>query len=141
MTVRRWTYASRACDVKVSRNSAALTAAGAPSLHEEDRHARSLPTSSIPEHQPAHERAWANCHELAAIDCPGAFLYGSRMRHAHLVLLAVVLCTACGFFTRRKPMVPSDTLWSDANQAMQDEAWELAVQKYKALLEQYPFDP
>src|SRR5262245_56946217 len=76
-----------------------------------------------------------------AIDCPGAFLYGSRMRHARLVLLVVVLCAACGFFTRKKQLLPSDTLWSDANQAMQDEAWDLAVQKYKALLEGYPFDP
>jgi len=63
------------------------------------------------------------------------------MRHARLAVLAVALCTACSLFTNKKHMVPSETLWTEANQAMQDEAWEIAVQKYKMLLEQYPFDP
>src|SRR5262249_37454956 len=41
----------------------------------------------------------------------------------------------------KRPPVPSDKLWADANQAMQDEAWDVAIQDYKRLLEQYPFDP
>ena len=60
------------------------------------------------------------------------------MRHVCLALLAVALCVAC---TNKRQMQPADKYWSEASQAMQDEAWELAVQNYKALLEQYPFDP
>jgi outer membrane protein assembly factor BamD len=60
------------------------------------------------------------------------------MRHARLAMLAIVLCAACA---NKRPVVPSDKLWSEANRAMQDEAWEYAIQNYKALLEQYPFDP
>jgi outer membrane protein assembly factor BamD len=59
------------------------------------------------------------------------------MRRARLAMVAIALCAACA----KKPVVPSDKLWAEANQAMQDEAWEYAVQNYKALLEQYPFDP
>ncbi len=59
------------------------------------------------------------------------------MRRAPVVLLAVVLGAAC---SNKKPSVPSDKLWSEADRAMQDEAYEYAIQNYKALLEQYPFD-
>ena len=61
------------------------------------------------------------------------------MRRARGALLVVLLCVACG--ARKRPSVPSDKLWADGGQAMQDEAWDLAVQDYKQLLEQYPFDP
>ena len=54
---------------------------------------------------------------------------------ALLALLAVAGCSG------KKPVVPSDRLWSDANEAFNDEAYELAVERYKALLDQYPFDP
>jgi len=67
------------------------------------------------------------------------------MRHLRLAVLGLALCTACGWWggwwNTRKPTVPSDKLWNDADQAMRDEAWEIAIQDYKKLLEQYPFDP
>jgi outer membrane protein assembly factor BamD len=61
------------------------------------------------------------------------------MRRARGALLVALLCAACG--AHKRPSVPSDKLWADGGQAMQDEAWDLAVQDYKQLLEQYPFDP
>jgi outer membrane protein assembly factor BamD len=61
------------------------------------------------------------------------------MRRARGALLVALLCAACG--SHKRPSVPSDKLWADGGQAMQDEAWDLAVQDYKQLLEQYPFDP
>jgi outer membrane protein assembly factor BamD len=67
------------------------------------------------------------------------------MRHVPLAVLVLVLCAGCSLLGwmgwNKKPVVPSDKLWTEANQAMADEAWDLAVQNYKALLEQYPFDP
>jgi outer membrane protein assembly factor BamD len=63
------------------------------------------------------------------------------MRHLRLAMLGLAVCTACGWWNTRKPAVPSDKLWTEADQAMRDEAWEIAVQDYKKLLEQYPFDP
>jgi outer membrane protein assembly factor BamD len=63
------------------------------------------------------------------------------MRHLRLAVLGLAVCTACGWWNTRKPAVPSDKLWTEADQAMRDEAWEIAVQDYKKLLEQYPFDP
>jgi outer membrane protein assembly factor BamD len=52
-----------------------------------------------------------------------------------LLLLAFVACSS------KKPLVPPDQLWSEANRAFGDEAYELAVDRYKALLDQHPFDP
>ena len=65
------------------------------------------------------------------------------MRHARLAVLLLALCTACSYlnYWNKKPVVPSDKLWSEADRAMQDEAYDIAIQNYKALLEQYPFDP
>jgi outer membrane protein assembly factor BamD len=60
------------------------------------------------------------------------------MRLARLAALVLVVCAACG---GKKAPAPSDKLWSQADQAMQDEAWDIAIQNYKALLGQYPFDP
>jgi len=60
------------------------------------------------------------------------------MRRACLALCAVVLCAACA---GKKPLVPADQLWTQGNEAMQDEAYELAVERYKKLLDTYPFDP
>jgi outer membrane protein assembly factor BamD len=71
-------------------------------------------------------------------------LYGERMRHARFAVLLLTLCTACSLLNWRwnkKPVQPSDKLWSEADQAMKDEAYDIAIQNYKALLEQYPFDP
>ena len=59
-----------------------------------------------------------------------------------LPLLAVtLLAVTLGGCAGKKPVVPADQLWEEANAAYDDEAYDLAVQKYKALLDQYPFDP
>ena len=60
------------------------------------------------------------------------------MRVARITVLAVAVCAACA---GKKAPVPSERLWSEADQAVHDEAWDLAIQNYKALLGQYPFDP
>lgn len=52
--------------------------------------------------------------------------------------LALMVLSGCG---ARRPQIPAETLWAEGNAAMQDEAWDLAIQHYKALLDQYPFDP
>jgi outer membrane protein assembly factor BamD len=54
-----------------------------------------------------------------------------------VIVLAVTLLAACA---AKKPVVPAGTLWEEGNEAMKDNAYELAVEKYKALLDQYPFD-
>lgn len=53
------------------------------------------------------------------------------------VALALVLAAACA---GKRPVVPADTLWADANQAFDDEAWDVAIDRYKVLLDQHPFD-
>jgi len=53
------------------------------------------------------------------------------------VLVAVVLTGGCA---GKKRLVPSDKLWSEGNSAFHDEAWEVAIERYKALLDQHPFD-
>lgn len=60
------------------------------------------------------------------------------MRHRTVLLLAIaVLAAACA---GKRPVVPADQLWTDANRAYEDEAWQLAIERYKALLDQHPFD-
>ena len=54
------------------------------------------------------------------------------------VLLVALVAAGCG---PKKKQVPADQLWTEANQAFDEEAWEYAVERYKLLLEQYPFDP
>src|SRR5262245_352282 len=54
-----------------------------------------------------------------------------------LVLATVLLVVGC---SAKKPVVPPDTLWSDGNAAYNDEAYERAIARYKALLDQHPFD-
>ena len=54
------------------------------------------------------------------------------------VLVLGLLALSCA---GKKRPVPSEKLWSEANQAFEDEAYELAVDRYKALLDQHPFDP
>lgn len=58
-----------------------------------------------------------------------------RVALAALALLFVV--TGCA---GKKATVPPNTLWDEGNSAMDDGAYELAVEKYKKLLDQYPFD-
>ena len=62
-----------------------------------------------------------------------------RRRWVAALLVAVLLVAGCS--AKKKPQVPSEDLWSEANEAFNDEAWEYAVERYKLLLEQYPFDP
>jgi len=55
--------------------------------------------------------------------------------------VAIALLAALAGCAGKKPPVPADQLWSEANESFEDEAYDYAIQKYKALLDQYPFDP
>jgi outer membrane protein assembly factor BamD len=57
------------------------------------------------------------------------------------MLLLTALVAAVAGCAGKKPVVPADQLWEEGNASFQDEAYDYAVQKYKALLDQYPFDP
>ena len=52
-----------------------------------------------------------------------------------LVVLAAVGCAG------KKSIIPPEKLWSEGDRAFQDEAYEIAVERYKTLLDQHPFDP
>jgi outer membrane protein assembly factor BamD len=52
-------------------------------------------------------------------------------------LLLVVAVLGCG---GKKKVIPPEKLWSEANEAYKDEAYELAADRYKQLLDQHPFD-
>jgi outer membrane protein assembly factor BamD len=60
------------------------------------------------------------------------------MRRALVVLVAVVL--AVGGCSHKKPLIPPDRLWSEGNKAFEEDAFELAIERYKTLLDQHPFD-
>jgi len=62
------------------------------------------------------------------------------MRPLALVVAATLVACAIGC-AGKKPVVPADELWTEANAAFDDEAYDYCIQKYKALLDQYPFDP
>ena len=62
-----------------------------------------------------------------------------RRRWIAALLVAVLLVAGCS--ANKKKQVPAEDLWGEANEAFDDEAWEYAVERYKLLLEQYPFDP
>ena len=55
------------------------------------------------------------------------------------LLAAIAVVAFCGC-AGKKPAVPADQLWSEANEAYESEAYDYAIQRYKALLDQYPFD-
>ncbi len=55
--------------------------------------------------------------------------------------VAIAVVAALAGCAGKKPAVPADQLWSEANESFEDEAFDYAIQKYKALLDQYPFDP
>ncbi|HJQ85123.1 MAG TPA: outer membrane protein assembly factor BamD [Candidatus Binatia bacterium] len=56
---------------------------------------------------------------------------------AGALLVALAALAGCA---GKKPIIPPEKLWSEAEEAYHDEAYELAVERYKALLDQHPFD-
>jgi len=58
-------------------------------------------------------------------------------RRVLIVLAVTMLAVGCA---GKKRLVPSEKLWSEGNSAYHDEAWEIAIERYKALLDQHPFD-
>jgi outer membrane protein assembly factor BamD len=60
-----------------------------------------------------------------------------RRRAWLLALLAATFAVGCA---GKRQVVPPERLWSEATEAFEEEAWELAIERYKALLDQHPFD-
>jgi outer membrane protein assembly factor BamD len=58
-------------------------------------------------------------------------------RLAPWVLIVVAALAAC---SAKKKMEPAGDLWTTANEAYDIEAYDLAVERYKMLLDQYPFN-
>ena len=56
------------------------------------------------------------------------------------VVRALILALALGCGATKKPIIPPEKLWGEAEQAYHDEAWELASERYKKFLDQHPFD-
>ena len=52
----------------------------------------------------------------------------------------IIALVALGCSATKKPVIPPEKLWGEAEQAYKDEAWELAVERYKKFLDQHPFD-
>src|SRR5438477_6839130 len=63
-------------------------------------------------------------------------------RALFLASAMALVVLGCGFLrgASKKPIIPPEKLWSEAEGAYHDEAWELAVDRYKAFLDQHPFD-
>jgi outer membrane protein assembly factor BamD len=59
------------------------------------------------------------------------------MRGTAAVLAGSLLLVACA---GKSPQPPPEKLWQEANEAYDDEAYQLAVERYKQFLDQYPFD-
>jgi outer membrane protein assembly factor BamD len=59
--------------------------------------------------------------------------------HRRLVAAVALVLVVAGC-AGKKPPIPAEKLWSEADQAFGDEAWELSIERYKAVLDQYPFD-
>jgi outer membrane protein assembly factor BamD len=57
------------------------------------------------------------------------------------LLVVTVAAAVLGGCAGKKQALPADQLWTEGNAAYDDEAYDYAIQKYKALLDQYPFDP
>jgi outer membrane protein assembly factor BamD len=56
------------------------------------------------------------------------------------VFVAAMVAAALAGCSGKKPVIPADQLWTEGNESFEDEAYDYAIQKYKALLDQYPFD-
>jgi outer membrane protein assembly factor BamD len=54
-----------------------------------------------------------------------------------MALSVVLVLVACA---GKPPQPPPGELWGDANEAFEDEAYQLAIERYKAFLDNYPFD-
>src|ERR1051326_6939261 len=59
-------------------------------------------------------------------------------RRAVGALAVALLAVGCA---GKKQIIPPEKLWSEAETAFQEEAYEVAVERYKKLLDQHPFDP
>jgi len=64
-----------------------------------------------------------------------------RRRADRALPFALVLVLVALGCASKKPVVPPEKLWGQAEEAYHDEAYELAVERYKAFLDQHPFDP
>src|SRR5437899_13103922 len=52
-------------------------------------------------------------------------------------LVVALLAFGCA---GKKPIIPPEKLWGEGEDAFNTEAYELAVDRYKKLLDQHPFD-
>jgi outer membrane protein assembly factor BamD len=55
--------------------------------------------------------------------------------------LAALLVVAGACSTAKKKLVPPDKLWTEGSKAFDEEAYQIAIDRYKTLLDQHPFDP
>jgi len=58
----------------------------------------------------------------------------------HRLIGALAIAVAVWGCAGKKPIIPPEKLWSEAEDAFNTEAYELAVDRYKKLLDQHPFD-
>ena len=58
-------------------------------------------------------------------------------RRACAALLIALCAVGCA---GKRPVVPPEKLWEQGEEAFNDGAYEVAVERYKALLDQHPFD-
>jgi outer membrane protein assembly factor BamD len=63
------------------------------------------------------------------------------MTHARLVVCCLAVALALAGCSNKRKIAPPDKLWSTANEAYDSGAYDLAIDNYKALLDQHPFDP
>jgi outer membrane protein assembly factor BamD len=63
------------------------------------------------------------------------------MKRARLVLCCLAAGLAVAGCSSKRKIAPPDKLWSTANEAYDTGAYEVAIENYKALLDQHPFDP
>ncbi len=87
---------------------------------------------------PAYSTRARRTHDGARVDSPRGIQYRRAVHRATVALIGVALAAGCA---GKKPIIPVEQLRSEADEAYKDEANELAVERYKALLDQYPFDP
>jgi outer membrane protein assembly factor BamD len=62
------------------------------------------------------------------------------MKHGRLVVCGLAVGLALTGCSSKRKIAPPDKLWSTASEAYESGAYELAIDNYKALLDQHPFD-